>query len=129
MSHIRGKNTKPEMKVRKLVHSLGLRYRLHEAGLPGRPDLVFKTHRKIIFINGCFWHRHDCKNGKSMPTSNVEYWKYKFESTIKRDSNNISQLDRQGWRILTIWECEISDTTTLASRVETFLKCKQFDQG
>lgn len=106
MSQIRGKDTKPEMVVRKLTHALGFRYRLHDTSLPGKPDLVFKGKRKIIFIHGCYWHRHDCKYGKVTPKTNVSFWNEKFEKNVKRDQKVLRELSHLGWKILTIWECQ-----------------------
>lgn len=92
MSAIGGKNTKPEMIVRKLLYNLGYRYRIHYSNLPGKPDLAFPGKRKVIFIHGCFWHRHDCKKGKSLPSKNGEFWQKKLSDNAARDKKNINEL-------------------------------------
>src|SRR5437879_5566246 len=109
MSRIRSKNTRPEMIVRRLVHKMGFRYRLHAKDLPGRPDLVFARRRKVIFVNGCFWHYHPNCNIAGMPTSNTEYWTGKLERTKMRDRSNSARLECLGWKVKTIWECELAD--------------------
>ncbi|MEV7605051.1 very short patch repair endonuclease [Paenarthrobacter sp. NPDC089322] len=125
MSKIRGKNTKPELLVRKLLHAKGYRYRLHgQAGggkLPGRPDLVFAGRRKVIFVNGCFWHFHDCKAGRHAPAHNAEFWDTKRTRTRERDAVQRSQLGAAGWQVLTVWECELRDHTALEDRLTSFL--------
>jgi len=109
MSAIRGKDTKPEMLVRRFLHSEGLRYRLHQKGLPGKPDLVFRRFQTVVFVHGCFWHRHKgCKNS-IMPKNNRDFWKKKLESNVKRDYKNRTALTSAGWRVLVIWECEIDE--------------------
>lgn len=104
MSGIRGKDTKPEILVRKALFRKGFRYRLHYAGLPGKPDLVFPKYRAVIFVNGCFWHGHDCHLFR-WPKSNDEFWKNKITGNIKRDKINLALLEEQGWRSATVWEC------------------------
>lgn len=107
MSGIRGKNTKPELLVRSHLHRKGLRYRLH-AKLPGKPDLVFSKHRTVVFVHGCFWHRHqDCKY-TTTPKNNAEFWQTKFASNIKRDALAQEELEAQGWRVLVVWGCQTS---------------------
>jgi DNA mismatch endonuclease (patch repair protein) len=123
MSLVRAKNTKPEMKVRRLVHSLGFRYVLHRGELPGHPDLVFPAKKKVIFVHGCFWHRHDiltCKLTRT-PKSNVEFWTRKFEENKKRDRQNQVELLAKGWKLMVIWECELKDLENLKKRVISFL--------
>ncbi|HAP26694.1 MAG TPA: very short patch repair endonuclease [Achromobacter sp.] len=121
MSLIKGKNTKPEMIVRRLVHAAGYRYRLHDKKLAGKPDLVFVSRRKIIFINGCFWHRHcDCALAR-MPKSNQAFWTDKLASNKARDEDNWAKLVEQGWAVLVIWECELGDMDTLIARIRSFL--------
>jgi DNA mismatch endonuclease, patch repair protein len=112
MRAIRSKNTKPELIVRKLIHGMGHRYRLHRADLPGQPDLVFSSRRKIIFVHGCFWHFHGCKRGK-MPKSRLEYWQPKLEGNRERDLKHIEDLYRLGWKSLVVWECETEDLDRL----------------
>jgi DNA mismatch endonuclease (patch repair protein) len=120
MARVRGKDTEPEMIVRRLAHAMGYRYRLHRKDLPGRPDLVFPGHHKIVFVHGCFWHRHSCKKATT-PKSNVEFWKKKFEENIARDDRNILELAERGWDIMVIWQCETCDTTKLSERLQCFL--------
>ncbi len=105
MSRIRNSNTKPEMIVRKMVHQMGYRYRLHRKDLPGKPDLVFPGRRKIIFVHGCFFHMHNCKYGQVIPKTNAEFWAKKRQSNVERDKRNEIQLENDGWQILTVWEC------------------------
>ena len=112
MSGIGGKDTKPELIVRKGLHSKGFRYRLHHRKLPGKPDLVFPRYKCVIFVNGCFWHGHTCHLFK-WPSSRAEFWKRKISNTIERDFKNFMLLDNKGWRILTIWECALKGKTRL----------------
>ena len=107
MSAIRGKDTKPEKIVRSMAHRLGLRFRLHAGDLPGKPDLVFRSRRTVVFVHGCYWHMHKCKRGRSTPVKNARFWKTKRESNRKRDGKNISALRRAGWRVVVVWECEL----------------------
>jgi DNA mismatch endonuclease (patch repair protein) len=104
MSGIRGKNTKPELVIRRGLFQRGLRYRLHVSNLPGKPDLVFPKYRAVVFVHGCFWHGHDCKLFK-WPASNVDFWRNKIEKNMERDNNSIEALQKAGWRVLVIWEC------------------------
>jgi DNA mismatch endonuclease (patch repair protein) len=107
MRRIKSKNMKPELLVRRLVHGLGYRYRLHKKDLPGKPDLVFAKKRQVIFVNGCFWHQHKyCREGR-LPNSRHEYWIPKLVRNVERDKENIAKLKRQGWHVLVLWECEI----------------------
>ncbi|KQR03781.1 DNA mismatch repair protein Vsr [Arthrobacter sp. Leaf141] len=125
MSRIRGKNTKPELLVRRLVHAKGYRFRLHgrsgSVRLPGRPDLVFAGRRKVIFVNGCFWHFHDCRVGQHAPKANAEFWAAKRSRTRERDAEQRKQLQKAGWDVLTVWECELRDSSALESTLENFL--------
>lgn len=121
MSKVRGKDTKPEVLVRSLVHRMGFRFRLHNAKLPGKPDIVLKKHRKIIFVHGCFWHQHPgCKHA-DRPTSNVDYWNRKLDRTIERDKNTMRSLKKNGWKVLIIWECETKNKQELLSVLKSFL--------
>ena len=123
MSLIRGKDTGPEMAVRKLVHGLGYRYRLHGSAVPGKPDLVFAARKKTIFVHGCFWHRHPdraCKLAR-MPKSRLDFWAPKFEKNRQRDERVANELAEQGWQALTIWECELDDMAAVAEQVRSFL--------
>lgn len=106
MSAIKGKNTKPEIQIRKLLHSKGFRYRLHVKKLPGKPDIVLPKYKVVIQINGCFWHKHDCHLFK-WPSTRTEFWKDKITKNAKNDRKNIFSLQYQGWRVLTIWECAL----------------------
>ena len=120
MQAIRGKDTGPEMAVRRMVHAMGYRYRLHRRNLPGRPDLVFGPRKKVIFVHGCFWHAHNCKNGR-MPESRRGYWIPKLTANKERDAANVEKLAADGWRVLTVWECQIKDGEALAKRLREFL--------
>ena len=125
MSRIRGKNTKPELLVRRLLHAKGYRYRLHGTArggkLPGNPDLVFAGRRKVIFVNGCFWHFHDCRVGQHAPKSNAEFWEAKRSRTKSRDAEQRQRLEDLGWDVLTLWECHIKDLPALEAELEFFL--------
>ena len=125
MSRIRGKNTKPELLVRRLLHAKGYRYRLHGTArggkLPGNPDLVFASRRKVIFVNGCFWHFHDCRVGQHAPKSNAEFWETKRSRTKSRDAEQRQRLEELGWEVLTLWECRIKDLPALEAELESFL--------
>ncbi|AGG87595.1 very short patch repair endonuclease [Rhodanobacter denitrificans] len=116
MSRIRGSDTAPELAVRSCAHRLGLRFRLHVRNLPGRPDLVFPKHRKIIFVHGCFWHRHGCK-WTTTPKTRQEFWRQKFLANQSRDRRNIAALEIDGWTVHVIWECETRDMAALEIRL------------
>lgn len=105
MSRIKGANTRPERLVRSYLHGLGLRFRLHEKNLPGKPDLVFAKYRAVVFVHGCFWHRHGCRK-TYMPKTRPEFWAGKFEGNVRRDARAIQQLREMGWRVFVVWECE-----------------------
>lgn len=121
MSRIRSRDTKPEMAVRRLVFSMGFRYRL-QGRLPGRPDLVFSGRRKVIFVHGCFWHLHAGCPQCRVPKSRLEFWLPKLEANRKRDEENQTQLRELGWATLVIWECELKDSVRLTSRIRKFLQ-------
>lgn len=121
MRSVKGKDTQPELEVRKLAHSLGFRFRLHRKDLPGRPDLVFPRLKVAIFVHGCFWHQHDCP-AAARPASRREYWDTKLDGNIYRDKKNARLLHSLGWRILVIWECQIKNRSRLASRLNRFLR-------
>ena len=106
MSHIKSTNTKPEEKVRKYLFSKGLRYRKNVRTLPGKPDIVLKKYKTVVFVNGCFWHKHDCGRFV-MPASNTEYWEKKISGNVERDKTNTALLEEQGWRVIVIWECQL----------------------
>ena len=121
MSLVRSKDTKPEMVVRKLTHSLGYRYRLHYRSLPGTPDLVFPRRNKVIFVHGCFWHQHEGCKASGKPKSNTAFWEAKLEGNRSRDALNQDRLRALGWSILVLWECETRDTEDLSRRISDFL--------
>lgn len=120
MSKIKSKDTKPEILVRKICHQIGLRYRLHQKIYKSKPDLIFKKHKTVIFVNGCFWHSHNCKSGNVSPKTNVEFWKKKRHDTILRDMNNYKELNANGWRVVIIWECETKDIIILKKKIKNF---------
>jgi len=120
MARIGSKDTAPEMSVRRLLFSMGHRYRLHRRDLPGKPDIVFVSKRKAIFVHGCFWHAHGCKIGK-LPRTRVRFWKAKMERNVARDIENEHRLHCQGWDVLTIWQCETRDAVLLRERLTLFL--------
>jgi DNA mismatch endonuclease, patch repair protein len=117
MSRVAAKNTAPELKVRKAAHSLGLRFRLHRKDLPGTPDLVFPRWRMVIFVHGCFWHRHVGCSKTSTPKTRVDYWEEKFRHNVRRDMENGRLLREEGWSILTVWECETKQPVKLTARI------------
>lgn len=119
MAKVKGKNTKPELTVRRLIYGAGYRYRLHYKKLPGSPDIVFKSKKKVIFIHGCFWHSHECRKN-SVPKSRSDFWKSKFERNKERDIENVDKLKALGWSILVIWECEVNKTT-INDKIFSFL--------
>ncbi|MEO8497316.1 MAG: very short patch repair endonuclease [Planctomycetota bacterium] len=121
MSRVRNKDTKPEMRVRRLVHALGYRYRLHVSRLPGRPDLVFRSRRKAIFVHGCFWHRHEGCALCRMPKSRLRFWRPKLKANRERDLANQDELAELGWNFMIVWECELGELDALASRIRSFL--------
>ena len=122
MSRIKARDTKPELVVRSICHSLGLRFRLHRKDLPGKPDLVFPRHNTVILVHGCYWHSHNCKYGKVTPKTNADFWKNKRNTTIERDKSNVAALKNLKWRVLIYWECEIKDTKKLTNTI-----CKDLD--
>ena len=121
MRAVRSQDTKPEMAVRKLVWRLGARYRLHVRRLPGCPDLVLVALRKTIFVHGCFWHRHGCPDGQSMPATRTKYWRAKFARNKARDVKSRKALRKQGWNVLVIWECQTRRPKWLRDRLAKFL--------
>lgn len=108
MASVKNKNTKPEVNIRKSLFAQGLRYRLHDKKLPGHPDLVFPKYKAVIFIHGCFWHHHDCKNGK-LPASNMDFWRKKLRGNAERDQRNIAALELAGWKVKVIWLCHLKN--------------------
>lgn len=126
MSRIRSKDTAPEMKVRRLIHSLGYRYRLHRRDLPGKPDIVFAPRKKIIEVRGCYWHAHlryepACLEARSPAKSNTWYWGPKMDRNVARDTTNIAKLEALGWDVLILWECELRDMGAVECRIRDFL--------
>jgi DNA mismatch endonuclease (patch repair protein) len=123
MRAVKSKDTKPEIVVRRLLHAMGYRFRLHRRDLPGSPDIVLPKHHAALFVHGCFWHGHNCKRGARMPKSNAEYWKAKIARNVNRDSLSVIELSRIGWRLLVIWECELRarDQAVIRSRLSHFL--------
>lgn len=124
MSGIKGKNTKPELLIRKGLHRLGFRYSLHKKNLPGKPDLVFAKYNALIFIHGCFWHVHKCQLFK-MPSSNKEFWTRKLEKNVEVDGRNLWSLQNQGWRICIIWECALRGTNRRAAEA-VLMECSDW---
>jgi len=124
MRAVKGGDTVPEMYVRRLVYSRGYRYRLHVRGLPGCPDLVFSSRRKVIFVHGCFWHQHRCKRGSRIPGANREYWVAKLGRNVERDRATKRKLKRMGWSVMVIWECETKPARLeeLERRIVEFLE-------
>ena len=118
MSGIKGKNTKPERIVRSITHRMGLRFRLHRADLPGRPDIVFPKHRTVILVHGCFWHRHNCGLAAN-PKTRPEFWEAKFLRNMRRDGQTRQRLEEIGWRAVVVWECETRNEAKLAQRLSS----------
>jgi len=121
MQSVKSRNTGPELIVRRLLHGMGYRYRLHRKDLPGRPDIALISRRKAIFVHGCFWHGHGCPKGR-LPKSRLEYWGKKLDENKKRDRTKQEQLHSQGWRVLVIWQCETRDLGTLVTRLQDFVE-------
>lgn len=121
MRAVKGRDTAPEMLVRRLAHRLGYRFRLHRKDLPGSPDLVFPSRRVAIFVHGCFWHGHDCPRGARMPKSNAGYWRDKLARNVARDRRSLEQLAALGWRTAVLWECELKDPAALAATLADVL--------
>lgn len=124
MARVKTRDTKPELVVRKTLHRLGYRFRLHRADLPGKPDIVLPRHRKIIFVHGCFWHGHPGCRRAARPTSNTEFWDRKLSANIERDLRNRRKLTESGWDVLVVWECEVRDVNSLSRRLQQFLTCR-----
>lgn len=119
MARIRGQDTAPELSVRRIAHRMGLRFRLHRKDLPGRPDLVFPKHRLVVFVHGCFWHRHEGCQHASTPKSRNAFWTKKFASNVDRDARQQAALRKLGWQVLVIWECEVKDAAAVERRLGT----------
>jgi DNA mismatch endonuclease, patch repair protein len=122
MRAVKSKNTAPELLVRKLIYSLGYRYRLHNDDLPGKPDIIFTQRKKVIFIHGCFWHGHHCKRGDRIPATNTEYWLQKIGRNKSRDKVTVEKLEQEGWKALVLWECGMKNTEFLSNQITAFLQ-------
>ncbi|MET3600998.1 DNA mismatch endonuclease (patch repair protein) [Martelella mangrovi] len=120
MQAVKSKNTGPEIKVRRVLHAMGYRFRLHRKDLPGKPDIVLPKHRKAIFVHGCFWHAHGCSKGQ-LPKSRLDYWLPKLEQNATRDREKVEELEALGWKVLVVWQCEIQDADDLRERLSTFV--------
>ncbi len=121
MANIKGENTKPERLVRSLLHSLGYRFRLHSAYLPGKPDIVLPKHDKIILVHGCFWHGHPKCRRARLPSTNVTFWKEKIETNRIRDGRTVRKLRRMGWSVLVVWQCQTANIERLTEKLLRFL--------
>ena len=127
MAAIRGKDTAPELAIRRILHAMGLRFRLHRKDLPGRPDIVLPKHRTVVFVHGCFWHRHkDCRH-TTTPQTRQEFWQTKFASNVERDRRNRTDLQQLGWRVIVVWECELRQPSDLKERLSGLFP--QLDQN
>ncbi|MEZ2224545.1 very short patch repair endonuclease [Rhizobium sp. RCC_161_2] len=120
MQSVRQKDTGPEMAIRRALHRLGYRFRIHQKGLPGRPDIVFSARKKVIFVHGCFWHGHDCNKGR-LPKTRNEYWKPKIDANKARDERTINELRIAGWESLVVWQCEMKSVEQVLGNIVTFL--------
>jgi DNA mismatch endonuclease (patch repair protein) len=125
MSRIAGRNTRPEMRVRAMLHALGFRYRLHPSRLPGKPDLVFPAAKVILFVHGCFWHMHRCKYGKPVPATNVSFWAEKRRGNVERDKRNRKALRGEGWKVFEVWECHTRDLERLRQKLGPLIQYLQ----
>jgi DNA mismatch endonuclease (patch repair protein) len=122
MSRIKGRDTEPEMIVRSVLHRLGLRFRLHKRDLPGRPDITLKKYRTVVFVHGCFWHRHRKCSMAYSPKSNQKFWSDKFKANVDRDRTVVGTLRRMGWRVIVVWECQTSERDVLSRRLKSILR-------
>ena len=120
MAAVRQRDTAPEMFVRRMLHGMGYRYRLHRRDLPGSPDLVFPSRKKVVFVHGCFWHGHTCHRG-ALPKTRIEFWRTKIHNNKKRDVRILARLQKIGWQAITVWQCELADRATLKHRLVRFL--------
>jgi DNA mismatch endonuclease (patch repair protein) len=121
MAAIKGKNTKPEISLRSIIHRLGYRYRLHRKDLPGKPDIVFPSRKKVIFVHGCYWHMHDCRFGNVIPDTRTEFWQTKRTGNVARDERHVKELKALGWDCLVVWACSLRDPKTVVREVRRFL--------
>lgn len=120
MQSVRSKNTGTELQVRRLLFSMGYRYRLHRDGLPGRPDIVFPGRKKAVLVHGCFWHGHECRKGAS-PKSRNHYWGPKIDANRARDDGDLRRLKESGWAVIVVWQCELNDRDALAAKLKSFV--------
>lgn len=118
MSRVKGKNTKPEIRVRSALHAAGLRFRLHDRTLPGCPDIIFPSRRCVVFVHGCFWHRHPSCGATRTPKTEVEFWENKFRDNVSRDARATAELKAQGWNVIVFWECQTKDPAALSSLID-----------
>ncbi|MBK9169294.1 MAG: DNA mismatch endonuclease Vsr [Bryobacterales bacterium] len=121
MRAVKGADTTPELAVRRLVHSMGYRFRLHRTNLPGKPDLTFPRLHKVVFVHGCFWHGHECARGSRVPVQNRDYWTRKVARNLERDRKTEAALESLGWKSLAVWECEIKDQDRMRRTLRRFL--------
>ncbi len=128
MSRISGKDTKPEILVRSLLHRMGYRFRLHKKELPGKPDITLPKHKKVIFVHGCFWHGHENCLRSKRPSTNVVFWNKKINGTIERDKQNIQNLENLGWKTLILWTCEIKNHDVLKRKLTSFMETSNLEQ-
>lgn len=122
MAAIQSTNTKPELAVRRLVHGMGYRYRLHAKELPGKPDIVFPSRKKIVFVHGCFWHHHQGCRYATSPKTRMNFWNEKFAQNVARDRRNRLALKKAGWTVMIVWQCELKNSEKLARRIDGFLQ-------
>ena len=122
MANVKGKDTKPEIAVRSLLHRLGYRFRLHRSDLPGKPDIVLPKYKSVVFVHGCFWHGHDCKAGRKRPKTNSVYWDKKLTRNRKRDHRNQQALQALGWCVIIVWECELRDLVAVGRDLSRLLQ-------
>lgn len=120
MSRVKSRDTKPEKLVRRLLHALGYRFRLHRKDLPGKPDITLPKHKKVVFVHGCFWHGHDGCPRATRPTSNIEFWNKKIDSNLRRDSAAQKELNALGWNYFIVWQCQTRNLTMLTNKLEQF---------
>jgi DNA mismatch endonuclease (patch repair protein) len=128
MAAIRGRDTKPELIVRSILHSMGYRFRLHRRDLPGKPDIVLPKYRTAIFVHGCYWHSHTCRYGRVTPSTRAEFWAEKRGATVRRDSRKAAELKAAGWRVRTIWECHTKKPDMLAARLHKMMIALESDR-
>lgn len=121
MARVRAKDTAPELMVRQMLHSFGFRFRLHQKTLPGKPDIVLKKYSTVIFVNGCFWHSHNCRKGRTKPKTNAGFWEQKIKDNVERDSRNKAELQQFGWKVIEVWECQANKSELLTEILSELL--------